>query len=103
MDELLINPKKFPKTIMKCKDGKTAIGFSYKVIEKQDIQYVKLLERHVNELLEEELRVLYVAMTRAEHMVVLSNTKSLEQVRKSLHTPVVSWTRWLLETGKFSK
>lgn len=52
--------------------------------------------------MEEELRILYVAMTRAEHILILSNRKSFEQVSKSLYTPVVSWTRWLLETGKFN-
>ena len=45
MDDSLINPRKFPKAIMKCKNGKTALGFNEKIIENQDIQYKKLIDQ----------------------------------------------------------
>ena len=67
-----------------------------------DRDYDILLSGEMKKQMEEELRILYVAMTRAEHMLILSNRKSFEQVSKSLYTPVISWTRWLLETGKFN-
>lgn len=67
-----------------------------------DKDYDILLHGKMKEQMEEELRILYVAMTRAEHMLVLLNRKSIEQVNKSLNTPVVSWARWLLETGEFN-
>lgn len=77
-------------------------GFISENFKNIDRDYDILLHGKMKEQMEEELRILYVAMTRAEHMLVLSNRKSLEQVSKSLHTPVVSWSRWLLETGKFN-
>ncbi len=92
MDEPLINPKKFPKAIMKCKDRKTSIGFSDKIISKQDIQYIKLLDQYINELLEEELRIFYVACTRAKHRLIFSSCKNI-----NFNNSCVSQAKWLSE------
>ena len=67
-----------------------------------DKDYDILLKDNMKEQMEEELRILCVAMTRAEHMIILSNNKSYEQIKNTLHGSITSWTRWLLETGQFN-
>lgn len=98
-DKALLNPKKFPKAIMECKDGKTAIGFSETIIGKEDIQYKKLLGMRISKLIEEELRLLYVACTRAKHMLVFSSNTSINKYNQQLQE---SWLKWIIESGYFN-
>lgn len=106
--DLMINRKSIKPNIIFQNDNNLSykFGINNKFINQNfshiDKDYDILLHGKMKAQMEEELKILYVAMTRAEHMLVLSNRKSLEQVSKSLHTPVVSWSRWLLETGKFN-
>lgn len=81
---------------MKCKEGKTAIGFSDKIIVKQDIQYIKLLDQYINELLEEELRIFYVACKRAKHMLIFLSCKNI-----TFNNNCVSWSKWLSESENY--
>lgn len=89
MDEPLINSNKIPDAIMKCKDGKTAIGFSEKIIGRSDIQYKKLLDQYIINLLEEELRILYVACTRAKHMLIFSCNN------EKVNPKAINWINWI--------
>ncbi len=98
-DKALLNPKKFPKVIMECKDGKTAVGFSETIIGKEDIQYKKLLDMRISKLIEEELRLLYVACTRAKHMLVFSSNTSIDKYGQQLPD---SWLKWIIESGYFN-
>lgn len=98
MDNSLINLKQFPKIIMKSEDGKTVIGFSEKIIGRNDTQYAKLLSRHIIEMLEEELRVLYVACTRAKHMLVFLCKQSKDYIFSAPDS--VSWAKWVIENLK---
>ncbi len=106
--DLMINRKSVKPNIIFQNDNNLSYkfginrGFISENFKNIDRDYDILLHGKMKEQMEEELRILYVAMTRAEHMLILLNRKSLEQVRKSLHTPVVSWSRWLLETGEFN-
>lgn len=94
MDDSLINPRKFPKAIMKCKNGKTALGFNEKIIENQDIQYKKLIDQYIIDLLE-ELRILYVACTRAKHMLVFSCNEKIYKNKGR-----VTWINWIYDSIK---
>jgi len=58
-----------------------------------DLEYKKASEQSVKLAIEEELRIFYVACTRAEHMLVLSCGGSERRVRES---SIPSWGKWAL-------
>lgn len=96
VDNGLINPKRFPRVIMKCENGKTTLGFSDNIIKYEDPQYKNLLEQYKLETLEEELRVLYVACTRAKNILILCCNKPKYSI---LNSKDISWAKWILDTG----
>mgnify|MGYP002511779263 CR=1 FL=1 len=57
--------------------------------------------------LEEEIRILYVAMTRAKHLLVLANkdSKFFNNVEFNRNPYIVSYLRWLseIDNGEFIK
>lgn len=67
-----------------------------------DSMYDEMLKDHTLSNLEEEIRILYVAMTRAKHMLILSNNNSKEAnindfYRNSYN---VSYLRWIYEIDR---
>ncbi len=98
MDNSLINLKQFPKIIMRCEDSKLTIGFAEDLLGQKDDQYTKLLDQYTIEMLEEELRVLYVACTRAKHMLVFLCKQSKDYILSIPNN--VSWAKWVVEDLK---
>jgi len=63
---------------------------------KPSSKYLTLLKEKIVRNLEEELRVLYVALTRAEHILVMTSKKSKVEIEKELKDDeAVNWARWL--------
>jgi ATP-dependent exoDNAse (exonuclease V) beta subunit len=77
-----------------------AIGYEYfqDDVPEEDKEYNDLLESKTVELLEEELRILYVALTRPEHMLILQcdnpKTKLIQYKRLREYA---SWAKWISE------
>ena len=95
-----------PKIICKKDDKNIQIGFnsfhlffddSNKI--NQDPMYESLLNDYTISSLEEEIRILYVAMTRPKHMLILSNKNSKDFLVHECATKryYVSYFRWLYE------
>jgi DNA helicase-2/ATP-dependent DNA helicase PcrA len=85
-----------PKVIFKEMDNSVELGlrsdFLGKDVVQTDLDYERLLQRRVQENLEEEIRVFYVACTRAKHMLILACRGTGEDVRRG---EGVSWARWV--------
>lgn len=83
-----------------------AIGHDYfrDDVSEEDKDYDNLLESKTVELLEEELRILYVALTRPENMLVLlcDNPKEKLMQRKK-QKEYASWAKWIseIDNGRF--
>ncbi|AET69784.1 DNA/RNA helicase, superfamily I [Desulfosporosinus orientis DSM 765] len=61
-----------------------------------DLDFARLHEYQELELLEEEIRVLYVALTRAKHLLVLSCEKSQAQLSgMNNRATYASWAKWI--------
>lgn len=103
-DNKLNRPITKPKIILDLKAEQPAIAFNSEVVSpdlSQDDMYNSLLEANTREQLEEEIRVFYVACTRAERQIVIANTKSKEEVEQTLwYRDYASVSRWLLEMKK---
>ena len=103
-DNKLNRPVTKPKIILDLKAEHPTIAFNSEVVSpdlNQDDIYNSLLEANVREQLEEEIRVFYVACTRAEKQIVIANIKSKEDVMQSLwYRDYASVSRWLLEMKK---
>lgn len=95
MDENLINPKHFPMVITNQNNNQINISFKEEVFKSQikDIEYEKSIENYITDLLEEELRIFYVACTRAKHMLLFSTCKN-----NNFNNNCVTWTKWLYES-----
>ena len=61
--------------------------------EIKDRDFVELTQRQTILALEEELRILYVACTRAKNALVLSCTKPLWKIKDN---PLTSWAKWIV-------
>ncbi|MCL2566395.1 MAG: ATP-dependent helicase [Defluviitaleaceae bacterium] len=86
-----------PDFIIEREAGVFAIG---DIIKRGKVskRYVDLLERRRIRDLEEEIRILYVAMTRAEHMLVMTGRKSRGAINNVIGIDgeeTVSWGQWL--------
>ncbi|MBC2726983.1 MAG: ATP-dependent helicase [Desulfosporosinus sp.] len=71
---------------------------------KPDLDFARLHEHEELELLEEEIRVLYVALTRAKHLIVLSCEKSQGLlVGMKNRAEYASWAKWIngINRGNF--
>ena len=72
-----------------------------------DPMYDYLIRDYTLANLEEEIRILYVAMTRAKHLLVLANkdSKFFNNVEFNRNQYIVSYLRWLteIEGGEFIK
>lgn len=100
-DSKLNRPITKPKIIFDSRAEKPAIGFDSEMFSDElppDAEYLRMYEGNIAEQLEEEIRVLYVACTRAEKQIVITNIKSREQVMQTLlYRDYASVSRWLLE------
>lgn len=103
-DNKLNRPTTKPKIILDLKSAQPAIGFLSETISESllpDSEYTRMLEANVKEQLEEEIRVFYVACTRAERQIVIASTGSKQQVLQSrMYTEYASISRWLAEMEK---
>lgn len=96
------------KIISKLDDEKYYLGFnSYSLFvndedkKHKDETFELLKEENAITNLEEEIRILYVAMTRAKHLLVLSNKQSLFDLMSLMkNNYYVSYFRWLYEIDK---
>lgn len=107
VDTKLNRPITKPKIILDSKSDKYRIGFNNKELSddiKTDRDYSKLLEVKTMEQLEEELRVFYVACTRAKHHLVLLSDKSKTEIEQTKGwNDSASVAKWLMQidNGQF--
>lgn len=83
-----------------------AIGKEYfkDEVSSEDKDYDDLLESKTIELLEEELRILYVALTRPKHMLILMCDRPKEELmRHKRRNEFASWAKWVseIDNGRF--
>lgn len=88
-----------PKIIFYESEDKKIRKIAFKKFDNIDIvdkEYEELLENNKKESLEEELRILYVALTRAEYRLYILREKKASRI---------SWWSWLrsIDNGKFIK
>jgi len=108
----LNRPATKPKIISIFDNDNILLGFnSYQLFtydedkKNSDPMYDKLIRDYTIANLEEEIRILYVAMTRAKHLLILANKESklfnISEFNRSSY--IVSYLRWLTEidNGKF--
>ena len=100
-DNKLNRPITKPKIILDLKSEKPALAFNCEAISDSiipDSEFLRLLDANVKEQLEEEIRVFYVACTRAEKQIVVASTNKKDKVLQTLrYRDYASVTRWLLE------
>ena len=107
IDTKLNRPITKPKIILDTKNDNVSLAFNYEEVNVNlppDPNYENLLKTKTIENLEEELRVFYVACTRAKHKLVFSNENDEKNARK-----VASWynyasiSKWLneIDNGEF--
>lgn len=100
-DNKLNRPITKPKIIMDLKSERPALAFNFEIINPSlipDKEYGRLLDNNIKELLEEEIRVFYVACTRAEKQIVIASTNSKDKIMQTLrYRDYASVSRWLLE------
>ncbi len=108
-DKKLNRPIIYPKIILNNKKDEPkmiAVGCDYfkEDVSGEDRDYKELLENKTVEFLEEELRILYVALTRPEHMLILlcDNPKTKLMQYKQI-SEYASWAKWISEinNGQF--
>ena len=109
IDTKLNRPITKPKIIFDSKKDRCKIGFNNKELSddiKTDKDYIDLLEEKTVEQLEEELRVFYVACTRAQHKLILHSDKPKSHIERTLHwRDNASVAKWLMQidNGDFYK
>lgn len=101
-DNKLNRPITKPKIILDLKSERPTLAFNAEIISNSltpDKEYLRMLKNNVKEQLEEEIRVFYVACTRAESQIIIANTKSKEQVMQTLrYRNYASVSKWLIES-----
>lgn len=101
-DNKLNRPITKPKIILALKSERPTLAFNAEIISNSltpDKEYLRMLKNNVKEQLEEEIRVFYVACTRAESQIIIANTKSKEQVMQTLrYRDYASVSKWLIES-----
>ncbi len=100
IDEPLINPKHFPRILLNTKNNFTELAFNNDILndEYTDREYERLKQNHIIESLEEELRIFYVACTRAKHYLIFSSS---QEKRKNSRYP--NWASWVLSKHNFDE
>lgn len=109
LDNKLNRPVTKPKIILDVKSENSAIAFDFEFVNRElppDSEYTRLLASHTQEQLEEELRIFYVACTRAEKQLIFSAKSERNRVLSmSGNDGYASVMKWVLqiENGKFEK
>ena len=67
-----------------------------------DLRYNEIFNNKIKEQLEEEIRILYVAMTRAENKLILSCNHTKTQVANFIKASTISWIKWVIQSGKYN-
>lgn len=103
-DNKLNRPITKPKFILNLKSDNPKIAFNSETLSQSlppDREYIRMIDFNVKEQLEEEIRVFYVACTRAKKQLVIASTNSEEQVVKTLkYRDYASVSKWLLEMSR---
>ena len=93
-----------PKIIFDSQSEHSAIAFDSEALSDLlpiDNEYVRMFDDNVIKQLEEEIRVFYVACTRAEKQIILLNNSSKSRVMQTLNfREYASVSKWLLEMDK---
>lgn len=109
LDNKLNRPITKPKIILDIKSENPAIAFDFNFVNEElqsDIEYERLLSNHTKGQLEEEIRVFYVACTRAEKQIIFATKYNKNKIMSiSKHDDYASVMKWVLqiENGKFVK
>ena len=100
-DSKLNRPITKPKIIFDSRAEKPAIGFDSEMFSDElppDAEYLRMYEGNIAEQLEEEIRVFYVACTRAKYQIILSCDNKQDKVQQTVYyRDYASVIRWLLE------
>ena len=100
-DSKLNRPITKPKIIFDSRAEKPAIGFDSEMFSDEfppDAEYLRMYEGNIAEQLEEEIRVFYVACTRAKYQIILSCDNKQDKVQQTVYyRDYASVMRWLLE------
>ena len=100
-DSKLNRPITKPKIVFDSKAEKPAIGFDSEMFSDElppDAEYLRMYEGNIAEQLEEEIRVFYVACTRAKYQIILSCDNKQDKVQQTVYyRDYASVMRWLLE------
>lgn len=103
-DNKLNRPITRPKIIFDSQSEHSAIAFDSEALSDLlpiDNEYVRMFDDNVIKQLEEEIRVFYVACTRAEKQIILLNNSSKSRVMQTLNfREYASVSKWLLEMDK---
>ena len=108
-DSKLNRPITKPKIIFDSRATTPAIGFDSEMFSDElppDAEYCRMYESNIAEQLEEEIRVFYVACTRAKYQIVLACDNKLDKVQQTTYyRDYASVMRWLFEmdNGSFVK
>lgn len=94
----------FDETENKLCFNKDAMSLSNKSLP-EDKEFVKLRNRHIIKNLEEELRLMYVACTRARLNLIIFNKHKRRTIDFIIerNRNYVSYTRWILESKLFKR
>ena len=105
----LIRPITKPKIILNATKNGCSIAFNSNEVSetlKPDSDYIKLLERKTIEQLEEELRIFYVACTRAKHKLILMSDKNQDDLLSTStwkdNTSIANWIMQI-DNGDFAR
>jgi len=92
-DENLVRNRTSPKIIFE-NDGELRLAFDPEWLPYTDREYYSLAQQRMMLALEEELRVFYVACTRAQNMLVLASRQKEERAQGGMG---ISWAKWVVE------
>jgi len=95
IDRNLLRKRNLPDYIIDRTEKTFALGnVTRRIIASQ--KYLHLLNEKTMRRLEEELRILYVAMTRVEHILVMTTRDSKDELKKAARDKErISWNDWI--------
>lgn len=100
-DNKLNRPITRPKIIFDIKSEIPSIAFDYQAVNKDlpsDLEYQRMFTANIKEQLEEEIRIFYVACTRAKKQIIIANNASENKIKQTLnYRDYASISRWLFE------
>lgn len=108
-DSKLNRPITKPKIIFDSRSDTPAIGFDSELYSGDlpaDAEYIRMYESNIAAQLEEEIRVFYVACTRAKYQIVLSCASNIQKVQQTtFYRDYASVIKWLMQIddGAFVK